>query len=182
MSCQGTCQAGCNVTCDSCQSCVYCQTLCELDTSQCPQKTFSFSACTDMGETIGPGYFDLEVWNEAIEQINDIRTAATYGNGSEYSLRTEKYVTADEFNSMSSIVGCSRSVNKGDLIKGSYFQEIATAVTNYKYLSTQCNGCNTGCQTCNTGCQGCDSCEGCDTQCCECCDAHSQGQEKKLTF
>lgn len=59
------------------------------------------------GEIIGPGYFDLTIWNEAIDRINAIRTAANYGNGSTYAQRTAKYITSTEFNDVAEILNAT---------------------------------------------------------------------------
>ena len=187
MGCQATCDS-CNMKCQTCQGCYSCQTYCQ--TNQCPETTFNFSACVQSGEIIGPGYFDLDVWNEAIDRINTIRTEATYGNGTKYAQRTATHVTHTEFNAVKDILGAtiyenidenivkdSQDMQKDiDIVKGVYFQSLEKAVTNYNYLATQCDWCNNGCQSCNSGCNAsCNGCNGCNTQCCQCCDAHSDG-------
>jgi hypothetical protein len=73
------------------------------------------------------------VWNEAIEAINEIRTAAAYGNGDEYDERTAIHVTHTEFNEVKDILGAVILEEDGtqkdpqdmrkdiDIVKGVYF-------------------------------------------------------------
>lgn len=189
MGCQAACDS-CNMECQSCESCNTCQTYCQ--SKQCPESTFTFSKCAASGEIIGPGYFDLPVWNEAISKINEIRTAANYGNGTTYEERTATHVTHTEFNAMKDILGATiyedidnkilkspQEARKDiDIVKGVYFQSLELAVTKYNYLATQCDRCNSGCQSCDISCDAlCNGCNGCNTECCQCCDSHSDGGE-----
>lgn len=165
------CNTGCQEPCDTCQS--FCET-----GGQNSSNGFAFSSCVKSGEIIGVGYFDRSVWNEAIAQINSV-----FAEGDEQkatssqisSCTSDVFITAAEFNRVSDAADCNTSVSANELIYGSYYENLETAVANLNYKWGQCDLCNVECdstcdecETCDGGCDGCDS--ECGNYCCDCCD------------
>lgn len=165
------CNTGCQEPCDSCQS--FCET-----GGQNSSNGFSFSSCVSSGQIIGPGYFDRDTWNEAISRINSVFSEGGQqsASGSKISKCTsDVFITAAEFNRVSNAADATISVNKNDIIYGSYYEDLEMAVANLDYKWGQCDQCNiecdktcNKCETCDGGCDGCDS--ECGNYCCDCCD------------
>lgn len=163
-----TCKSGCNVTCDSCNACVSCQNLCQLN-GNCPQ-TFSWGACVQSGQIIGPDengqhYFNRSEFKKAKEYIHSIQGEGDKVSATKYNFKTysTNYLTHEEFNDLANAAGCTTKVNQGDVVKGLYFQNLGNAIHDFKYTSSQCDSCNSGCDTCNS-CQG--TCNSAQTYCC----------------
>ncbi len=169
--CQGcnTCE-GCDscLTCNICESCNNCQAP-ECETAQrlseirCPvlaqyEGGFDFSKCYLSGEIMGRGYFDQGVWDELADWINKREEVGEKSNGSPphiASSTTEAVdpFSAEEFNRMARIVGAN-TVNKNDVIYGTYFENLVRAATdNVKIAYSACDKCNTDCDA-----EGCDKC------------------------
>lgn len=166
-----TCKSGCNVTCDSCNECVSCQTLCELN-GNCPQ-TFAWGACVQEGEIIGPDetqngqtihYFNRSEFQKAKAYINAIQSKGEKESATQYNFinYSTAYLSAEEFNDLAKAAS-NTTVNKNAVIEAKYFIDLGKAVHNFTYTSTQCDWCNTGCDTCNS-CNG--TCNTAETYCC----------------
>lgn len=178
--CNDSC-SGC-YTCEDCNSCELCDEDCE---TPCQSKqtfckdcqtfgeygSFSFSYSPEEDNIIGPGYFDQDVWDEIIKYINRLRTKGNSKlsggiTGSAIDLSSTINVVpfkASEFNRITNYIidedgkkVTSASASAGELIYGSYFQDLEADVEKAELKSTACD-------SCNAGCQGCDGCELCNT-------------------
>lgn len=172
-SCE-TCNAceGCNKCekCDNCNAiCNSSQALCKIGSQVLADRVgeFSWRRCASSGEIMGPGYFDINVWNTICSFI-DKRTSvgSKVSGGSHFSDNTSitpsnPAFTASEFNRVAGEVGASR-VNRGDVIYGSYFSSLEDAANSYKFSSLACDNCNTSCNANCDGCIDCNNCQGCD--------------------
>lgn len=165
------CDSGCQEPCDSCQA--FCET-----GGQNSANGFSFSSCIASGEIIGVGYFDRTVWNEAITAINSVFNEGSQQNASSSTISScssDLFITATEFNRVSEAAECDVNVESEQIIYGSYYQSLESAIANLNYKEDQCDLCNIECdKTCNE-CEICDGgCDGCDSECgnycCDCCD------------
>ena len=166
------CDSSCEVTCNTCQNgCQTNQSYCTVST-QTPNKNWSFGACISSGEIIGwapdgKSSFTLADWNDAIAQIN---ATINKGIGSTRSTLSyynpEDFFEASEFNRVSNKINCSTTVTPNQIIRGTYFDSLETAIQNFSYEKTQCDSCNTDkCNvTCNN-CNICDTCNSCDNSC-----------------
>ena len=104
-------------------------------------------------------------FTKAKEYIHNIQGKGTKKSATKYNFKSfsVNYLTHEEFNDLANASGCSTTVDEGDIVKGLYFQDLGTAIYNFKYTSTQCDWCNSGCDTCNS-CQG--TCNSAQTYCC----------------
>lgn len=184
------CPTGCNM-CNSCQTCL---TYCQLE--QNSSNNFSFSACVSSGEIIGPddGYFNRDVWNEAIEQINSVFSKGIGGKTQIGKCTDDLIIYAEEFERVANVVAkssgevlklakskekiteeeekvySSYGITTNDVIYGRYYEDLALAIANLQYNKTgeysgQCDSCNSGCDSCNSSCNSGDC-----NDCCNCCD------------
>lgn len=162
-SCQGcdSCQL-CNTSCNSEGECNTLQVFCEKCQTYGEYQTFDFSKCADKDEIIGPGYFDKTVWDNFIEQINNVRTKGEESSSGD-AIDSSTYdnvvpFKASEFNRIADYINTSRSVSSNDIIYGSYFGELLTGASNTRLSESACDKCNTGCDA------TCDKCQKCDTE------------------
>lgn len=173
MSCQSSCQS-----CQGCNKCQKCNTGCNIDcnTSQSfcnigkqEVGSFSFDACLAADETIA---ITKTKWNALYKYIYN-----AYHKGSESNMSgsckigsssSDTYLTASGYNEVAKALsglgssGVSRRVSVGDLIYGSYYQELEDAADGLLYDESQCNTCDSKCQGCNV-CQSCN--DGCNVTC-----------------
>ena len=118
------------LSCDSCESCNRgCQNGCDKCESFCEvgkensDNGFTWMRCGSQGEIIGPGYFDLDVWHDAIDAINAVWNKGTKQNasGNRISKTNFNFLSADEFNRVSEAARCKTTVFSEGIIYGSYF-------------------------------------------------------------
>ena len=165
-SCQANCTRcqGCNTcegTCDTCQS--FCQVGSQYVGS------FSFNQCVSAGEV----FLKKTNWNRLITYINNAYSRGSERDGGDSGLPSSDsndYMTASMFNKVvDALRGLGSSytdinVSKGDMILGSYFEDIEYYADYLKYKSNQCNTCNVSCDvscnSCNARCQSCQGCNG----------------------
>lgn len=162
-SCQGcyTCLR-CNrcETCNNCQApvCQTAQALCTIESQYLNhyKGNFDFSACYSSGEIMGVGYFDKDVWDELSDWISTRAEVGAKENGgttvANSSVSAVDPFSAAEFNRMARIVGAG-TVNKEDIIRGSYFSNLVSAANRIQIKSTACDLCNIACDA-----NGCDKC------------------------
>lgn len=166
------CTDCCTEPCDTCQS--FCET-----GNQWAQSTFFWNkggspVCVEKGQIISPNHFNVEAWNSIITEFNNIyrRGNAGFIIDEQEPYRTtgdikSKYMSAAEFNRVCSMLtqtGNNAEHLKrqpGDVIKGSYFQDLEALMHQAYYGQAQCDTCNTGCDNCNAECGDCGDC--CDT-------------------
>lgn len=179
---------GCNTTCNRCNTCNTCNTSCNTSClskcntcqggcqknqsyciigSQTPNQNWTFGACISSGEIIGwapnnKSSFTLSDWNDAIAQIN---ATINRGKGSTRSslsyYNPDDFFEASEFNRVSNKVNCGTTVVPNQIIRGTYFDSLETAIQNFAYERTQCDSCNTS--KCNTTCNVCNTCDNCNS-------------------
>ena len=170
------CNSRCQVTCNKKQVfCNVCQTF-----SEAVGKDFSWSKCAVKNESIAPGYFDKDVWDEIIKYINKARKKGIkQSTGNTISISTKDAVdpfSANEFNRVATSVNYDNSNIKSDkVIYGSYFSDLANAASRKNISSSACDTCNAkcdggcnACQSCNTKCNGCNSETTHGSYCCSC--------------
>lgn len=184
-SCE-TCE-GCDscVTCQTCnescngpeEGCLTCEGFCQID-----QTVSSWAGEFEWKEPVSSNslFFSRSTWNKIIEYINKARAAGDSENGATSGLSALEeddnvYMTANKFNEVATAlfnlggndsdysqrtvyaVG-SKEKPEGDIVYGSYFEELEDQVNHLQYKSDQCNSCNTACDDCDS-CEGCDDCQ-----------------------
>lgn len=137
------------IACTVCNDCDNCQTLCERGSQVYSERcgnTFSFKECVSSGEL----FFSLDTWNKAFKYIY-----AAYSLGSDTNnLRNapdeddNDFMTAKKYNEVAKLINV-KTRNSGDVIYGTYFEEIEEKLSDLELSSRQCNRCNSGCDTCD---------------------------------
>lgn len=182
-NCQGcnSCQS-CNTACNS-VGCNTIQAFCSIGGQSVG--SFDFNQCVSAGQT----FLTKANWNRLITYIRNAYAEGTKQNGGDSGLPasdTNTYMTADVFNKVSAALGglgstgpsrrvkAKSATDDGDVVYGSYFEDLESYANNLKYKTNQCDNCNTGCNVTCTGCQKCNS-GGCQnnspTNCCSSCNS-----------
>lgn len=184
-----SCNSAACQNCNACQKCNdKCQVICnkiQVFCNACQTyreavgKSFSWSKCAVKDESIAPGYFDKEAWDEIIEYINKARSKGEkHSTGGTIATSTTKAVdpfSAKEFNRVADSANYNNSnIKSGEVIYGSYFTSLANAASGNNISSSACDVCNAACdgcvtcQSCNTKCNGCNAETSYGSYCCSC--------------
>lgn len=190
-SCEGcnSCDSSCQDPCYTCNACIACENCdnCNSDCNNCNEDcnsaqvicsyhntlsgylgyNFAWTECIEAGQVIGLGKFDRIEFNKIytyLSKRSQIGSPSWATGGSVITNNeTKKSLTASEFNKIANALSVDTR-ESGELIKGSYFRDLAEAVNIYEYNKSACWQCNTSCNAnCDECLADCDTCLNCDT-------------------
>lgn len=143
--------------------------------------SFSFNQCVSKGQI----FLNKNNWNRLIRYINDAYDEGSRCDASEYGIDSDlpssdsnDYMTAEMFNKVAAAItrlDSSKSlieVSVGDVIYGSYFEDLEYYADYLKYKYHQCDRCD---MDCNVSCDTCNSCNG-SSQAVYCCSSCNNGE------
>lgn len=155
----------CNLCLGTCNSC---QSFCQVGAQRVG--SFSFNQCVRAGEQ----FLTKDNWNRLIKYINDAYARGALRDGGDSGLPSNNkdpydYMTEEMFNDVSYALRhlgstyANLSVEKGDVILGSYFTDLEDYANYLEYKYSQCDVCNVSCNTgCDSGRQAIYCCSSCN--------------------